>query len=715
MDFKLDFDDLSHAPNVDALLTREQSDWLAREVVSGYDTDKGTRREWESKTEEANKLALQVASPKTTPWQNASNVKFPLLTVATLQFSARAYGALVKPPEIVKCRVVGEDPQGQKRARASRVAQHMSYQMIELDPGWEEEHDKLFMTVPIVGCSFIKTYYDSTSKRNCSTHVLAQDLVLDYYARSVESAERKTHVFKLHEREIRERQLNGRYSEVELGATAAPEPTATDERQGLTPPGQEPRRQPREILEQHTWFDLDGDGYPEPYVLTVDRSAAKILNITNRFGKVMTEQSERAKQILDALTTQQLPPAQIQKLQAEVVRLKKEKPLVLKIEPIEYFTKFPFIPSPDGGIYDLGFGQLQGPINESVNTIINQLVDSGSLQNGGMGFIGRGARLPGGQLTFAPREWKRVDVAGSTLREAIVPLPIPPPSPVLFNLLTMLIGYGEKIASVNEAMLGDNPGQNTPATTSQQMLQQGMQVFSGIFKRLHRSLRDEFRKWYKLNQVYLEEADYFRVMDGPSQQVFKMDYGADPDDIAPAADANMVLSEEKLRQSAILAQRAAAVPGYNMAQVEVKLLQAMGVQDIEQIYPLDPKTGQPAIPAPSNPEVQMAAAENQRKTLESAHRYEIMTQEVRIKGLQAQIDGELKQAQTVKALAEAGAIESQVAADKAKVIMERVDLQRQALKDLLDHHATMTGHTIAQQQADQAAQAPQGVESGASV
>ena len=76
---------------------------------------------------------------------------------------------------------------------------------------------------------------------------------------------------------------------------------------------------------------------------------------------------------------------------------------------------------------------------------------------------------------------------------------------------------------------------------------------------------------------------------------------------------------------------------------------------------------------------------------------------------------ELTQAQTVKTLAEAGAIETQVAVERAKAIMERVDLQRQALKDILDHHATMMGHSISQQQADTAAQAPAGAESGASV
>jgi len=41
----------------------------------------------------------------------------------------------------------------------------------------------------------------------------------------------------------------------------------------------------------------------------------------------------------------------------------KEK--IIKIVPTQYFTKFGFIPNPDGGIYDVGFGLLLGGINDS--------------------------------------------------------------------------------------------------------------------------------------------------------------------------------------------------------------------------------------------------------------------------------------------------------------------------------------------------------------
>jgi chaperonin GroES len=58
--------------------------------------------------------------------------------------------------------------------------------------------------------------------------------------------------------------------------------------------------------------------------------------------------------------------------------IKNDKGDLVCIEPVEYYTKYGFIPNPDGGFYDIGFGHLLGPLNESVNTLINQLVDAGT-------------------------------------------------------------------------------------------------------------------------------------------------------------------------------------------------------------------------------------------------------------------------------------------------------------------------------------------------
>lgn len=723
-EIKLNLREIEASKNVDALLTPEQSDKIGREVVEAFNEDKQSRAEWEKRMEAAIKLALQMVEAKNFPWSGASNVKFPLVTIAALQFSARAYPALVKVPDLVHYRVMGEDKDGQKASRAGRIGRHMSWQLLDQDEDWEEDTDRKFITVPIIGCAFKKTYWDAVTEANCSRLVLPQNLVVHYYTRSMEKCERKTEIFELYKREIRERQLRGLYSEKELSHPAQQPPKLSDQRQGIQPPPQSDST-PRTLLEQHKYLDLDGDGYPEPYIVIVDQASSKVLRIVARFAKVVTEQSVQIEDLRKqkvALTLQaqalqlqmqeiasSVPPPngqqseqdlmalqqiemqlsglqqqlsmlaqqaqQIDQQTAQLQQSDQTEPRVLAIEALEHYTKYGFIPSPDGGFYDLGLGALLGPVNDSVNTLINQLIDSGTLQNGSQGFIGKGARIQGGEVRFRPFEWKRVNVAGQTLRDSLVPLPINQPSNVLFQLLSLLITYGEKISSVNEAMSGNNPGQNTPAYNMQAMLEQGLQVFNGIFKRMYRSFRKELRKLYVLNRIYLNPIEYFETLDGRFEAL-QNDYQADEKDVVPAADPNAFSNMQNMVKAQFLASRAATTGGYNTAAVERRLLEAMDIPDPQEVYPLDEK-GQPVIQPPRNPELDIQIAEEQRRTLESQTRMQIQA---------AQADSAIAVDESVILLniEKAKQTGAQIELDKFEAITNRLKAHSDAMKKLAD-------------------------------
>ena len=532
---------------------------IGHDVCEDFDRDMRSRQMWSERMENAFKLALQVAETKNFPWENASNVKFPLITVGALQFSARAYPALIVGPNIVKTRVIGEYDE-EKTKRSVRIARHMSYQILEEDEDWEEEMDRLLMAVPIVGCSFKKTYFDAAKGRNCSVHVLAKDFVVDYWAKSIETAERKTHRFYLKDREVIERQRAKKYIEHELGRAQRFTDILNETRdtaQGVT---EDMLDTPRETLEQHRYLDLDDDGYPEPYVVTVDRSSEKVHRIVKRF------------EIEDVIFD--------------------DKNKIVKITPSEYFTKYGFVPSPDGGFYDLGFGALLGPVSHSIDTLINQLVDAGTLSNLQGGFLGRGIRIKRGNMDMGPGQWKSVDARGDDIRKNIFPLPVKEPSGTLFQLLGMLIQYGERLTSVTDMMSGISPGQNQPATTSMALLEQGQKMFSGVFKRVYRCMRSEFRKLYRLNQIYLDPRSKFYYRDEIAE-IFRADY-VNPQEIIPTADPNSASDTEKLLQVEALVTRAGSVSGYNTYEVEKRYLQALRIEDIEVLYP-DPK-GPNALP-----------------------------------------------------------------------------------------------------------------------
>jgi len=484
---------------------------IGQKVFKGYQTDLQSRSDWEKQYETWMKLATLVAENKTWPWNKASNVKYPLIATAAMQFSARAYPTLLPSNgKVVQVEVIGEDPLGIKVDKAERLSKHMSYQLLKQMPSWEEDMDRMLIILPIVGTCFKKTYWDSVNKRNCSEVVLPKDLIVNYYSKSLEESERLTERIEISPRKLKERQLNKIFLDIELA-----KPQINADKKPIIP-SQNPTLEqddtlPYILLEQHTYEDLDDDGYPEPYVITIEENSKKVLRIAPRYGQ-------------------------------EEVKLNEQNDII-KIDPIHYYTKYGFIPNPDGGFYDIGFGLLLGPLNESVNTLINQLVDAGTISNLQSGFIGKGLRLKPGEQRFTPGEWKPVNATGDDLRKQIVPLPAKEPSTVLFQLLGTLITSGKELASVAEIFVGKMPGQNTPATTTMASIEQGMKVFTAIYKRVYRALSKEYKKLFKLNSVYLDYKEYVNVLDAP---VDPSDYDLESYDVCPAADPAAISSTEKL-------------------------------------------------------------------------------------------------------------------------------------------------------------------------
>ena len=598
-DTKLKISDLMASQNIAELLDDDVLSRIGIDAVQAYTTDKESRVDWEKRVESSLELALQVVKQKSFPWPNASNIKFPLITIAALQYHARAYPALIPGTSVVHARVFGEDMDGELTKRAQRISEYMSYQVMEEDEEWEDQMDKVLITQPIIGCAFKKTYYDPVKKHNISENVFAKDLVVNYYTKSLDTAPRITQVLQLSSNDIYERVVRGDYLDVTLVEKSSEQDSLTisrDRSQGVHVPEQDDDK-PYEVLEQHCYIDFDGDGYEEPYIVVVHKDTKKVLRIVARYFPSSVQLDSKKK--------------------------------VVSIKAETYFTKYPFIPSPDGGFYDLGFGSLLGPLNESINTIINQLVDAGTLSNTGGGFLSRGVKMRGGNTAFTPGEWKQVDSTGDDLAKGIVPLPVREPSQVLFTLLSLLIDYGERIGGAVDILVGQNPGQNTPAETTRTMAEQGMKIFTGIFKRTYRSMKDEFRKLYRLNQLYMDdEVEY------PNGMITFADFQGDVRVIRPAADPDMVSDSQRMMQAQNLMQMASSSPGFDTYQVQKRVLQAWKVRDIEQVLP-DPK-GPNAIPVPPHFKVQEAQVKAQAKMAEAELKFKLTIMELLQKAEEAQ-------------------------------------------------------------------------------
>lgn len=555
---------------------KEDLSAIAEAVHSGYLRDKDSRKKWERRTDAALNLALQITKTKNFPWANCSNIAFPLVTIAALQFHSHAYPTIFQDVDLVKYRTPGNDPQGTYKAQGDLISAHMSYQLTELDQSWEEQHDRLLLCVPIVGCGFMKSYYSALEQHNVSELVLAHDLVLDYFAKSVETCRRKTHRIPLFRNDIYEKAVTGVYKDVTKEAWFQGDaPILVDahqaeenSREGKTAPMSDSAT-PFYGLEQHCWLDLDGDGYEEPYIVTVEESSKTLLRIVARFEWDDIERSAT-------------------------------KNTIYRIRSTEYFTKYGFLPSPDGSVYDLGFGVLLGPLNETTNSLINQLVDAGTISISGGGFLTRGAKMRGGNVSLGPLEWKTVETSGDDLRKSVYPLPVREPSTVLFQLLGLIINYTGRISGTTDTMVGENPGQNTPAQTTQTLVDNGMRVFKAIFKRTWRSMRGELAKLYILNATYLpDEPEIFGVS---GQTIQRGDYlQAPPNCVMPASDPNAMSPAVRMQIATAVKQSAQATPGYDRDAVERMWLKTLGIEGVDILF-----IGSDKTPPGKDPKVAIA-------------------------------------------------------------------------------------------------------------
>lgn len=613
--------------NIAEDLDQRTLDTIGKVVKEGYDNDKRSRSDWEDRNEEYLKLATQVMEAKNTPWPGAANIKYPLLSTAAQTFAARAYPALVPNVNPVKGRIIGYDEDGSKAKRSINIGKHMSYQLMEEMEEWEDDMDKMCHIIPLVGSCFKKTYFSSLLGRNVSELVHPMDLVVDYYAKNLETAYRKTHRIYLNGNELYERIASGIYidADAELPRVEEAANPVSSDLHGVSAPSAVDGSTDKVMLECHTWYDLDDDGYEEPYVITIDETSGKVFRIVARYkeaGIVLGDDNQ-----------------------------------LIRIAPLEYFTKFSFLPSPDGSFYDIGFGELLTPINETINTTTNQLLDAGTMSNMQGGFLSRGIRIKGGDYKFKPGEWKMVNSTGDDLRKGIMALPLRDPSSVLFSLLQMMIDAGRVLSSTVDAMVGEDSGQNQKATTTIAKIREGSRVFNAIYKRMHRSLKKEFKKLFELNKEYLPDEVYFTILDPGQEKVSKIgrnDYVENFADVVPTSDPNVATEQERLAKAAGLFEML-GLGTINPMVATKRMLEAQDQAGIEELMTMPP-------PQP-NVELEMQKAE-------LAHRIQMDYAEQARKDLDTKLGGLLK-------IAQAEAAEKGVQMSAYKQMLDILDAEEQ--------------------------------------
>ena len=548
----------SHSQNLAELLDDAILDPLGSQLVSDYKDYRSSRKDWEDTYRNGLDLLGFKYDRRTEPFKGASGVTHPVLSESVTQFQAQAYKELLPSDGPVRAQILGlQTPQ--KQDQANRIKDFMNYQIMDQMKEYEPEFDQMLFYLPLSGSTFKKVYYDELLGRAVSKFIPADDLVVPYSATSLDDAEAVVHVIRMSENDLRKQQVSGFYRDIELSNPYMETDDITKKEQEIEGVKQTKQDDIYTLLECHVNLDLEGfedtkddepTGIKLPYVVTIEEGSKSILSIRRNYKE------------------------------GDVKKTK-----------TNYFVHFKFLPGL--GFYGFGLIHMIGGLSRTATSALRQLLDAGTLSNLPAGFKSRGIRVRDDAQPLQPGEFRDVDAPGGNIRDQFMTLPYKEPSAVLLQLLGIVVGAGQRFASIADMQVGDG-NQRAAVGTTVALLERGSRVMSAIHKRLYVGLKQEFKLLSDIFKTYLPPIYPYDVVGG-AREVKITDFD-DKVDVLPVADPNIFSQTQRISMAQTQLQLAQSNPQiHNLYQAYRSMYEAIGVKNINAILPA------PAQPTPMDP------------------------------------------------------------------------------------------------------------------
>ena len=538
---------------------------IAGDLLGEFDANKAGRQEWEEAYANGLELLGFTYEERTQPFRGASAVTHPLLAEAATQFQAQAFNELLPASGPVRTAVIGKETRD-KVEQAQRVKQFMNYYITDVMEDYTPDMDQMLFYLPLAGSTFKKTYYDDTMGRAVSKFVPAENLVVPYETADLDTCPNVTQVFRMSLNDLRKKQVAGFYRDVTVIPAQAEMDGVTEELDKIE--GVEPSQIDYDctLLECHVDLDLEGyedvddEGEPTgikiPYVVTISQDNGEILSIRRNYR--------------------------------EDDELKRK---------IQYFTHFKFLPG--FGFYGLGLIHTIGGLSRTATAALRQLIDAGTLSNLPAGFKARGLRIRDDDDPLQPGEFRDVDAPGGAIRDSLMPLPFKGPDATLFQLLGFVVQAGQRFATITDLKVGDG-NQSAAVGTTIAMMEQGSRVMSAVHKRLHYSMRQEFKILSRVMSESLPQ-EYPYSVQGADASVMREDFD-DRVDVIPVSNPNVFSQAQRIVLAQTKLQLAGAAPElHNMHELYRDMYEALGVTDVDRIMKAVPTDDpMPIDPAQEN-------------------------------------------------------------------------------------------------------------------
>lgn len=539
---------------------------IGQEVYNGYDDDDKSRTEWLDMHAFWLSLYMQTDYAETMDQERSwgATESVPILTEASDQFQARTYKIFFPNDTFISAIPMRRTVQDRKalEERAERIGRHMSFQLGFLDRSYKQDKDALFLGVAVHGSFFTKTYFHEGLKRFKVDNVRPTDLVVNYTvgACRMEDLRRKTHVIYSTVGESEDLVKSEYFIQSAKPAELITNNTyniKVNEAQGLTPSNSSIKRDRAAVLlEQHAYFDLDGEGDYRPYIVTIDAASKRVLRMTIGY------EADQMGQPLD------------------------------DYKQVQYFTHYKFKENPDG-FYGLGLGHSIGDLNSGANIMFRQAIDAATLANDGnmSGFIDERFGAEGQEMRMTLGMFRKITGNMGDMKNSIMQMSFPGPNAALIQLMELMVQRADRMGSNTEATTGTPDAVRQP-TTYLAEIEQALEQFSSTQMRLANSFSEELQKIYKINQRFLPFVDYF-IVSGQPETVTRQDY-ADDMLIQPIFDPKYATQSQKVARANAELQATLQNP-VNEGRPQVideafrRYLQALEVEDIDLLIPPQPE------------------------------------------------------------------------------------------------------------------------------
>ena len=520
---------------------------VGNELMGEFDANKASRKDWEDTYRDGLDMLGFTYSERTLPFRGSTGVTHPLLAEAATQFQAQAFNEMLPPDGPVRTAIVGE-PTKDKEQQARRVKEFMNYYITNVMEEYTPEFDQMLFFLPLAGSTFKKVYFDEGLNRAVSKFVPAENLVVPYETSSLETCPCITNVVNMPLNELRKLQISGFYADVDVLPGVESQNQLNDEMDKIQGVQASNIDYDVTLLEFHVELDLSGfedvgedgeeTGIKLPYVVTVVENSGKVISIRRNY---LEDDEDRKK--------------------------------------IQYFVHYKFLPG--FGFYGLGLIHTIGGLSRTATAALRQLIDAGTLSNLPAGFKARGMRIRDDAEPLQPGEFRDVDAPGGAIRDNLIPLPFKGPDQTLFQLLGFVVDAGQRFATITDLKVGDG-NQNAPVGTTVAMLEQGSRVMSAVHKRMHYSMRQEFKLMVRVMHESLPQEYPFSV-EGGDQTIMASDFDGRID-VVPISNPNVFSQAQRIALAQAQLQMATQAPEmHNMHEAFRRMYDALGVKDVDRL------------------------------------------------------------------------------------------------------------------------------------